>query len=85
MGPFCYLCFMFLFVILSCLLDVTCLEMVELLALLYVMFSTVFVTFPYGALDQVRYLIVSVPDLCLLLTVWYPNTVLYRSQIMCYK
>ena len=34
--------------------------------LLYVMFSSVFVTFPYGVLGQVWYLIVSIPDLCLL-------------------
>ena len=32
--------------------------------LLFVMFSCVFVTFPCGILDQVWYLIVSIPDLC---------------------
>ena len=32
--------------------------------LLFVMFNCVFVTFPCGILDQVRYLIVSIPDLC---------------------
>ena len=31
-----------------------------------IMFSCVFVTFPYGLLGQVWYLIVSIPDLCLL-------------------
>ena len=36
------------------------------LALLCVMFPCVFVTFPYGVSGQVWYLIVSVPDLCLL-------------------
>ena len=36
------------------------------LALLYVMFSCVFVTFNNGVLGQVLYLIVSIPDLCLL-------------------
>ena len=29
------------------------------------MFSCVFVTFPYGVLGRVLYLIVSIPDLCL--------------------
>ena len=38
----------------------------DLLALLYVMFSCVFVTFPCGFLGQVWYLIVSIPALCLL-------------------
>ena len=38
----------------------------DLLALLCVSFSCVFVTFPYGILDQVWYLIVSIPDLCIL-------------------
>ena len=37
----------------------------DLLALLYVMFLCVFVTFPYGVSGQVRYLIVSIPDICL--------------------
>ena len=32
--------------------------------LLFVMFNCVFVTFPYGILGQVRYLIVLIPDLC---------------------
>ena len=32
-----------------------------------VMFSCVFVTFSYGVLGQMRYLIVLIPDLCLLL------------------
>ena len=38
----------------------------DLLALLYVMFYCVLSTFPYGVLVQAWYLIVSVPDLCLL-------------------
>ena len=33
--------------------------------LLSVTFSCTFVTFPYGVLGQVWYLIVSIPDLCL--------------------
>ena len=51
----------------SCSLVVTCWEKVYLLALLYVMFSCVFVTFPKGVLGQVWHLIVLIPDLCLLL------------------
>ena len=50
----------------SCSFVVTCLERADLLAFLYVMFSCVFVTFPYGVLVQVRYLIAYIPDLCLL-------------------
>ena len=49
-----------------CSLVVTCWERADLLALLCVMFSCVFVTFPYGVLGQVWYLIVSIPDICLL-------------------
>ena len=49
---FCYLCFVLVFVILSC-LGVTCCERADLLALLCVMFSCVFVTFPYGVLGKV--------------------------------
>ena len=45
---------------------VTCLEKAVLLALLYVMFSCVFVNFPSGVIGQVWYFIVSIPDLCLL-------------------
>ena len=46
-----------------CSIVVTCLERTGLLALLYVMFSCVFVTFQCGVLGQVWYLIVSIPDL----------------------
>ena len=49
-----------------CNLVVTCWERVALFDLLYVMFSCVFVTFPCGVLGQMRYLIVSNSDLCLL-------------------
>ena len=61
--PFCYLCFMFVFVILSCLLIpcslvITCWDRADLLALLCVVFSCLFVTFPYGVPGQLWYLIV---------------------------
>ena len=62
------------FLSVHCSIAVTCWDRVNLLALLYVMFSYVFVTFPYGFLGQVWYLIVSTFDLCLLtcfgLTCW---------------
>ena len=35
--------------------------------LLFVMINCFFVTFPYGILGQVRYLIASIPDLCCLI------------------
>ena len=46
-----------------CSLVVTCWEKADILGLLCVMFSCVFVTFPYGVLGQVWYLIVWIPDL----------------------
>ena len=48
-----------------CSLVVTYQEMIYLLALSYMMFSCVFVTFQCGVLCQVWYLIVSIPDLCI--------------------
>ena len=54
------------FLSVHCSLVVTCWERAGLLALLCVMFYCVFVTFPCGVLGQVWYLIVSIPDLCLL-------------------
>ena len=52
----------------SCSLVVTSLERADLLALMYVMFSFIFVTFPlYGILDKVSCLIVSILDICLFL------------------
>ena len=50
----------------SCSLVVTCSERADLLALLYVMFHCAFVTFQYGVLGQMWYLIVSIPDLSFL-------------------
>ena len=67
MDTFCYLCFMFFFVMLSCLfLAALCWESADLFALLCVMFSCVFVTFSFGVSGLVQYLIVSIPDLRLL-------------------
>ena len=53
---FAFLCFVFVFVIQSCLFLAT-LPSADLLASLCVMFCCVFVTFPYGVLGQVWYLI----------------------------
>ena len=50
---------------------ITCWERVDLIALFCVMFPCVFVTFPYGVYGQVWCLIISIPDLCLLLYFYY--------------
>ena len=63
-SAFFLLCHIFLSV--SCSLVVTCWEKAGLLVLLYVMFMCVFVTFPSDILRQVWYLMVSIPDICLL-------------------
>ena len=57
-------CHVFLFV--HCSLVVTYWERADLLALLYVMFYYIFVTFQCGVLGQVWCLTVSIPELCLL-------------------
>ena len=64
-----FFCFVFVFVILSVpsKLVVTCRERANLLALLCVMLSRVFVTILYSVLDQLWYLIVSIPVLCIFL------------------
>ena len=48
-----------------CSFVITCWVRADLLALLCVAFSCVFVTFPYGVSGQAWYLIVSMPYLCL--------------------
>ena len=48
-------------------LSVSCWERTDLLALLCVMYICVFVTFLYGVLGQMMYLVISIPGLCLLL------------------
>ena len=61
-----HLCYCNVFLSVHCNLVVICWESAGLLALLYVMFYYVFVTFPCGVLGQVCCLIVSIPNLCLL-------------------
>ena len=51
----------------SCSLVVTCWARADLLAPLYVIFPCVYITFPHCVLGHVCNLIVSIPDLCLLL------------------
>ena len=66
---FCYcfcVCLCHTVLSVSCSHVVTCWERADLLAHFYVIFSRVFVTYPYGVLGQLWYLIVSIPDLCLL-------------------
>ena len=55
----------------QCSLVVTCWERTDLFALFCVVFSSVSVTFPYGVLVQVWYLIVMIPDLCILLYFYF--------------
>ena len=66
-GPFLlfmfHVCLYYAVLSVPCSLVITCWERVDLLALLCVMFSCVFVTIPYGVLGQVWYLIVLIPDL----------------------
>ena len=60
-----HVCLYYTVLSVPCSLLGTCWEIADILALLCVMFPCVFVTFPYGVLGQVWYLIVSIPDLCL--------------------
>ena len=59
-----WLVFVMLFASVHCCLVVICWERADILSLLCVMFSCVFVTFPYGILGQVWYLIVLILDRC---------------------
>ena len=67
-------------------LVVTCCERADLFALLFLMFYCIFVTFPYGVVGQVWYLIVPIPDLCLLpfyfLIIYLVFTTLHTGHAM---
>ena len=67
MDPFLLFMFRVCHAVLSvhCRLFVTCWERANLLALVYVMFSCVFVTLPCGVLGQMWYLIVQISDILL--------------------
>ena len=54
-------------------------------AFLYIMFSCVFATFPYGALGQMWYLIVLIPDLCLLPYLTLSDLLIHLSIIILYS
>ena len=82
MDLFCYLCFVSF--MLSC-QSIAALRPPGLLALLYVIFSCVILTFPCVVLGQVWNLIVSIPDFCLLLNYvyimsWHPSKIVYFFQ-----
>ena len=62
---FCHLCFKSVFVMMYCCV-ITCQERADLLTRMCEMFSCVFFTFQYAVMGRVWYLIVSIPDLCLL-------------------
>ena len=68
-----------------CSLVVTCWEKTDLFTLSRVMFTCVYVTFPYGVLGQEWYLIVSIPDRCflpyLLQSADNPETQLYDMKL----
>ena len=61
------ICVLFISAILHCLIFAANWECADLLALSYVMFSCVFVTFSYNVRSQVWYLIVWIPDISLLI------------------
>ena len=77
-----FLCYAVLIV--PCSIFITCLERVYLLTLLCVVFSYLFVTFQYGVLGQVWYLMVSIPDLCLPLYFNVLEQFSYVIKILCY-
>ena len=63
----------------------TCWKRAYLLAHLYLMDSCVYVTFPYGVLAQIWYLIVLIPDLCLLpcfVSVLFCNSLGEREDLL---
>ena len=64
MYPFCYFMLLVYHAVMAvhCSLVVTCWDRAGLLALLYDVFYC-FVTFPCDVLGEVRYLVVSIPDL----------------------
>ena len=78
MDPLCYLCFVFVFAMLSCLF-LAGWEKADLLAFLCVKFSYFFVTSPYVVLGQVWYLIVSIPDIVFFLTLMYSD--LFKDSV----
>ena len=67
-------------------LVITCWEKANLFALLCVMFYCVFVTFLCDVLGQVRYLMVSISDLCLLTVIEYKSRdEVLQDQFVCIR
>ena len=79
----CYFMFRVCHAVLSvhCSRVVTCWQRANLLAITYVMFSCVHVTFPCGVLCQVWYLIISIPYICLLH--YFDTTTITVSLCLC--
>ena len=78
-----HVCLYYAVLSIPCSFVITCCERADLLALVCVMFSHVFVTFPYGVSGLVWYSIVYIPDLCLLYfeLAWYTfHTVQFDMQ-----
>ena len=79
MDHLCFLsCVSHAFASVHCFLVVTCWERADLLALVGDIYC-IFVTFPYGILSQVWYLIVSLPIFALFLTL-YIQSKLYKTN-----
>ena len=62
-----HVCLYYTIVSVPCTFVITCWKKTDLSALLCVMCPCVFVTVTYGVLGKVWFLILSIPDLCLLL------------------
>ena len=86
MALFCCLCFCLCLchTVLSvpCSLVVISTGRPDLLAILCLMFSCAFVTFPYGVLGQRWYLIVSISDLCILPYFQYQQKIICVSFVL---
>ena len=76
-----HVCIYYTIVSFPCSLVFTCCELAALLALLCVVFSCAFVTFPYGVPGQVWCLIVSIPDLYITLYFQFIFNVLSQGCI----
>ena len=64
-----HMCLCYAVLSVPCSIVITCCVRADLLAFLCVVFSCVFVSFPNGVSGQVWYLTVSIPDLCLPLSI----------------
>ena len=70
-----HVCFYYTVLSVPCSLVITCWERADLFGLLCVMLPCVFPTFPHGVSGKMWYLILSIPDLCLLLNLSYGRVV----------